>query len=137
MYRARTTGTDVVVVGAGHNGLVAACYLAKAGRRVTVLEASPTVGGMISTNAVIPGAPDHLINEGGIQASLFRATTIVEDLGLARHGFRQLVADPFHVQVDPDGPSLAFWADARRTADEIRYFSRRDADRYLEFARSL
>jgi phytoene dehydrogenase-like protein len=130
-------GADVIVVGAGHNGLVAACYLVKAGFGVTVLEASPSVGGMISTNAVIPGAPGHLINEGGIQASLFRATTIEQDFNLARYGFKQLIADPFHVHLDPDGPSLAFWCDPRKTADEIRYFSRRDAEKYLEFARSL
>ena len=128
---------DVIVVGAGHNGLVAACYLVKAGFEVTVLEASPTVGGMISTNAVIPGAPGHLINEGGIQASLFRSTTIERDFNLARYGFKQLLADPFHVHLDPEGPSLAFWCDPRKTADEIAYFSRRDAGKYLEFARSL
>jgi phytoene dehydrogenase-like protein len=128
---------DIIVIGAGHNGLVAACYLAKAGHDVLVLEASPTVGGMISTNPAIAGAPDHLINEGGIQASLFRSTTIERDLDLGRYGFKQLIADPFHVQLDPEGPSLAFWRDPAKTAEEIRYFSRRDAGKYLEFARSL
>ncbi|WP_354698936.1 NAD(P)/FAD-dependent oxidoreductase [Paraconexibacter sp. AEG42_29] len=128
---------DVIVVGAGHNGLVAAAYLRKAGFDVLVVEASPTVGGMISTNPVIDGAPGHLINEGGIQASLFRATSIVEDFDLGRYGFRQLIADPFHVHLDPEGPSLAFWRDARKTADEIRHFSRHDASNYLDFARQL
>lgn len=131
-------GADVVVIGAGHNGLVAACYLSRAGLDVLVLEASPTVGGMISTNPVIDGAPEHLVNEGGIQASLFRATSIERDLELRRHGLVQLKADPFHVHLDKDtGASLAFWEDPRRTADELRRFSRRDADNYLEFARSL
>ncbi|HEX3900704.1 MAG TPA: NAD(P)/FAD-dependent oxidoreductase [Mycobacteriales bacterium] len=129
--------SDVIVVGAGHNGLVAAAYLKKAGFDVTVLEASPTVGGMISTNAVIPGAPNHRINEGGIQASLFRATSIERDFNLSRYGFKQLIADPFHVHLDPEGPSLAFWCDPRKTADEIRHFSPHDADNYLEFANSL
>jgi phytoene dehydrogenase-like protein len=137
MYKMNGSDPDVIVVGAGHNGLVAACYMAKAGLGVTVLEASPTVGGMISTNSIIPGAPGHVHNEGGIQASLFRATPIERDLELARYGFRQIHADPFHVHLDPDGPSLAFWADARRTADEIRHFSRRDAANYLEFANQL
>ena len=137
VYREATEDPDVIVVGAGHNGLVAACYLVKAGFAVTVLEASPTVGGMISSNAVIAGAPGHTINEGGIQASLFRATTIAEDFNLARYGFKQIIADPFHVHLDPDGPSLAFWCDPRKTADELRYFSRRDAEKYLEFARQL
>jgi phytoene dehydrogenase-like protein len=137
MYMDTTTGRDVIVVGAGHNGLVAACYLRRAGLDVTVVEASPTVGGMISTNPVIDGAPEHLINEGGIQASLFRASGIVEDLELSRFGFQQVIADPFHVHLDHEGPSLAFWRDAGRTADEIAHFSRRDAARYREFARSL
>ena len=57
---------DIVVIGAGHNGLTAAAYLQKAGRHVVVLEASPTIGGMTSTYATIPGAPRHLINEGAI-----------------------------------------------------------------------
>lgn len=132
-----TDESDVIVIGAGHNGLVAAAYLRKAGFDVTVVEASPTVGGMISTNPVIEGAPGHLINEGGIQASLFRATTIAEDFGLERYGFKQLIADPFHVHLDRDGPSLAFWCDPRKTADEIRHFSPRDAVKYLEFANQL
>ena len=128
---------DVIVVGAGHNGLTAACYLAKAGLGVTVVEASPTVGGMISTNPLSPAAPGHSINEGGIQASLFRATTIESDLELARYGLKQLIADPYHVQLDPDGASLAIWADPRRTADEIRFFSPKDADAWIGLARTL
>ncbi len=134
----RTLGpADVIVVGAGHNGLTAACYLAKAGLRVTIVEASPTVGGMISTNPIFPAAPGHRINEGGIQASLFRATTIESDLNLKRYGLKQLIADPYHVQLDPDGASLAIWADPRRTADEIRHFSPKDADAWLRLARTL
>jgi phytoene dehydrogenase-like protein len=129
--------SDVVVVGAGHNGLVAAAYLVKAGFDVTVVEASATVGGMISTNPVIDGAPGHLINEGGIQASLFRATDIERDFDLQRYGFKQLIADPFHVHLDPDGPSLAFWCDPVKTAAEIRHFSPHDAKNYLEFANQL
>lgn len=133
----RDQDADVIVVGAGHNGLVAASYLTKAGYDVTVVEASPGVGGMISTNPVIEGAPDHLINEGGIQASLFRSTTIPQDFDLARYGFRQVIADPFHVHLDPDGPSLAFWHDPMKTVEELKYFSRRDAQKYLEFATQL
>src|SRR5262249_31366979 len=125
------------VIGAGHNGLTAAAYLARAGLRVIVLEASPTPGGMLGTNAIFETAPDHLINEGGIQASLFRSSTIEADLELKRHGLKQIIADPFHVHLDPDGPSLAFWKDPARTADELKYFSQKDARAWLEFTQQL
>jgi phytoene dehydrogenase-like protein len=124
---------DVIVAGAGHNGLVAAAYLAKAGLDVLVLEASPTIGGMTSTNPMAPEAPDHMINEGSIQASLFRTTTIDKDLGLAKkYGLRQTVIDPVHVQLNPDGSSLALWRDPMRVSEELKHFSRKDAASYLK-----
>jgi len=130
---AREREADVIVAGAGHNGLVAAAYLAKAGFDVLVVEASPTIGGMTSTNPMAPEAPEHMINEGSIQASLFRTTTIDKDLGLgAKYGLRQRVIDPAHVQMQLDGASLGLWRDPRKVADELRYFSRKDAESYLK-----
>ena len=129
--------TDVLIIGAGHNGLVAAAYLAKAGMSVQVVEASPGIGGMISTNPIFPDAPGHQINEGGIQASLFRSSGIEEHLNLKKYGFKQIIADPFHVHLDPEGPSLAFWHDPAKTVEELKYFSPKDARAYEAFARSL
>jgi phytoene dehydrogenase-like protein len=129
--------SDALVIGAGHNGLTTAAYLAKAGLDVQVLEAYHEIGGMLTANAIFPDAPEHVFSEGGIQASLFYGTTINEDLQLERHGLRRLYADPFHVHLEPEGPSLAFWQDAEKTAQEIGRFSRKDAEAYRRFARML
>ncbi|WP_040600196.1 phytoene desaturase family protein [Patulibacter medicamentivorans] len=138
MARRTTPPDDVIVIGAGHNGLTAAAYLARAGSRVTVLEAHHDIGGMLTDTVLFPeSAPSHVFSEGGIQASLHHTTTIVRDLELERHGLVHLPADPYHVHLEPEGASLAFWHDPRRTADEIRRFSQRDARAFLEFARML
>jgi phytoene dehydrogenase-like protein len=126
---------EVVVVGAGHNGLVAACYLAKAGLDVLVLERHETPGGMTATNPMAPEAPEHIINEASIHASLLRTTNIDQELELsARFGLRQRLVDPAHVHLGPDGESIAMWRDGARTAQEIRRFSARDARRWLELS---
>lgn len=126
---------EVVVVGAGHNGLVAACYLAKAGLDVLVVERHDTPGGMTATNPMAPEAPEHLINEASIHASLFRTTRIDAELELSsKYGLRQRLIDPAHVHLAPDGESIAMWRDPMRTVDEIRRFSRRDAARWVELS---
>ena len=131
----RQRGADVIVVGAGHNGLVAACYLAKAGIDVLVVERWGTPGGMTSTNPMEPEAPDHLINEASIHASLFRTTNIDAELELSsRFGLRQRLIDPAHVHLGPEGESIAMWRDPMRTVEEIRRFSRRDAQHWVELS---
>jgi phytoene dehydrogenase-like protein len=131
----RLRAAEIVVVGAGHNGLVAACYLAKAGLDVLVVERWGTPGGMTSTNPMAPEAPDHMINEASIHASLFRTTNIDAELELSsRFGLRQRVIDPAHVHLGPEGESLAMWRDPMRTVEEIRRFSRRDAQNWVELS---
>jgi phytoene dehydrogenase-like protein len=129
---------DVIVVGGGHNGLIAACFLARAGVDVLVIEAHEKAGGMTATSAMVPEAPEHQINEGSIQASLFNASTIVADLELeTKFGLRSRFIDPFHVHLGPEGESLAFWRDPRKTAEEIKYFSPGDAERFLKLCRTI
>lgn len=129
---------DVVVVGAGHNGLVAANYLVDAGLDVVVVEANDDIGGMTASTRPFPEAPDHVVNDYSIDLAYWFAFPPAHDLELHRHGLRTLEVDPPAVYLVPgEDASLAFWRDPRRTAEEIRYFSPADAEAYLEFARLL
>jgi len=128
---------DVLIIGAGHNGLTAACYLARAGLDVLVLEARDIIGGMTTTEAPIPNAPNHRLNLSGIHYVHFNVSTVPKDLELHRFGFDLREIDPPHAILDPDGGSIAMWRDPKRTADEMRRFSTHDADAYLDLLRTL
>jgi phytoene dehydrogenase-like protein len=129
---------QVVVVGAGHNGLIAACYLARAGVDALVVEANRCPGGMTSTEwGAFPNAPDHGITSAALDIVFLRASTVVDDLNLGRAGLRFLEPDPAYVYLDPDGASICLWRDPRRTADEIARFSTRDAETWRELASDL
>jgi phytoene dehydrogenase-like protein len=129
---------DVIVVGAGHNGLTAACYLAKAGLDVLVVEASPTIGGMTSTNPLLETAPEHRFNEGAIQLTgIFRMSGIAEELDLPRYGLRVLPVDPAHLQLGPDGESLGIWRDRELTIRELARFSQRDARTWRQLSETI
>jgi phytoene dehydrogenase-like protein len=129
--------TDVIIVGAGHNGLTAGCYLARQGLKVLVVESTDKVGGMTSTNPVLSGAPEHQVNEGAMDSSLWRTTRIPHDLQLERFGLTELEVDPPYAFLDLDGSSLCIHRDPRRTADEIAQYSRADSRAYLDLANTL
>lgn len=128
---------DVVVIGAGHNGLVAANYLVDAGRDVVVLEAAEKIGGMTGSDALIPEAPGHMVNTCAADLLFWQKSPVAAELRLAEHGLRTIPVDPSYVYLHPDGASIAVWQDPRKTADEIRRFSAHDADAYLEYCRFL
>jgi len=128
---------DVVVIGGGHNGLVAANYIADAGLKVVVVEANERIGGMTACHTPFPDAPEHLINSYSVDAFFWDSFPASRELALDQHGLRRTVVDPGHLYLAPDGASIGFWEDARKTADEIAHFSRNDARAYLEFAAML
>ncbi|HWE33269.1 MAG TPA: NAD(P)/FAD-dependent oxidoreductase [Solirubrobacteraceae bacterium] len=135
----RPDGAEVIIVGAGHNGLTAACYLARAGLDVLVIERSPSIGGMTSTNELMPDtAPGFRFNEGAIHATgIWRASGIAEDLGLASFGLRPLPVDPVHVQLGPDGDSIGVFSDVSQTIEDIRRVSPHDARAWAEMSEML
>ena len=127
------SAVDVVVIGAGHNGLVAAGYLAKAGLRVAVVEAADTPGGMTASGPLIPEAPGHIVNSCALDIISLLHSRIPADLGLRERGLQLVKPDPSYVSLHPDGSSLALWRDHKRTAAEIERYSRADARAFLEF----
>jgi phytoene dehydrogenase-like protein len=124
---------DVIIIGGGHNGLVTAFYLAKAGFKPLVLERRALAGGAAITEEFSPG---------------FRCSTlahsagpllpeIVSDMQLSRHGLKLVTPDVAITALSPDGRTLILYNDVARAAQEIGKFSAKDAERYPVFQQSL
>jgi phytoene dehydrogenase-like protein len=124
---------DAVVIGAGHNGLVCAAYLAKAGARVLVLERRERVGGILADHELVPGArvPAVAHTVGRLRAS------VVRDLELGSHGLQLIRPSVRAFAPGADGGGLTLWADPVRTAEELRRRSARDAEAYPRFDRRV
>ena len=123
---------DAIIIGGGHNGLVAAAYLAKAGRKVLVLERRHVVGGAAVTEELYPGFKFSVCS---YVVSLFRPH-IIRELNLAEHGMEIIPMD-CSFQPLPNGDSLARWGDWERTRREIARFSKKDAETYPEFGLAM
>jgi phytoene dehydrogenase-like protein len=121
---------DAIVVGGGHNALVTAAYLAKAGRRTLVLERRSRVGGAAETAEL-----------GGVRVPRLAHTvgrlrpSVVRDLDLKSHGLRLVAPDVRVFAPQPDGRAVTLWADQARTVDSLRGWSASDAEHYPEFDR--
>ncbi|HEY9527535.1 MAG TPA: NAD(P)/FAD-dependent oxidoreductase [Anaerolineales bacterium] len=127
-----TNNYDTIIIGAGHNGLVAAAYLAKQGKRVLVLERRSIVGGSVVTESFGDGFTADSVQTGG---SL--RPDIVRDLKLAQHGWTPATERRVFVSLLPGSDSLLLDPDPVKAAESIKYFSSKDAARWPEFVRFM
>jgi phytoene dehydrogenase-like protein len=126
-----TNESDVIVIGAGHNGLTAAAYLAKAGLSVTVLEARQTIGGGTVTEELTGPGFRHDTFSTGHPWLLTNPIYTADELGMFRNGLAYVGNDPVAVFSFPDGESITVWRDRHRTAAELARFSRNDAEAWV------
>ena len=124
---------DIVIIGGGHNGLVTAYYLAKAGYKPLVLERSAQVGGAAVTDEFHPGFRCSTLahTAGPILPSIMR------DMQLEKHGLRMITPNVCVTALSPDGRALSLYSDSAQSAQAITPFSQKDAAKYLEFEQSL
>jgi phytoene dehydrogenase-like protein len=124
---------DAVVVGGGHNGLVCAAYLARAGMRTVVLERRHLVGGAAVSEEVWPG---FKVSTASYVVSLF-SPKVVRDLDLPKYGYHVYPLDPAYFAPFPDGSGFLLWDDPAEAAKEIGKISGKDGKAYLEYTREL
>ncbi len=124
---------DIIIIGGGHNGLVAAGYLSKAGLKTLVLERRDVVGGAAVTAEIHPGFRcSTLAHTVGPMLS-----HIVKDLDLHRHELEILTPEPRVLALNPDGPGICIYHDTKRTINEIERLSKPDALSYPKFESSF
>jgi phytoene dehydrogenase-like protein len=122
---------DVVVAGAGHNSLITAAYLSRAGHRCLVLDARPVAGGGVASEELL--LPGFRLDSCSTGHTLIQTNPLLasDELGLISElGLTYLAPDPVAHVVFPDGESLTMWLDLERTCEEFGRFSRADAEAY-------
>src|SRR5688572_1531109 len=124
---------DAIIIGGGHNGLVTACYLAKAKRKVLVLERRYLVGGACVTEETFPG---FKVSTAAYVNSLFRPE-IIRDLRLKDYGFDLVERNPSSFTPFRDGRYLMMGPDAGMNVREIAKFSAKDAENYPKYEKML
>jgi len=125
---------DVVIIGAGHNGLVCAAYLLKEGYSVLLLEKRPIPGGGATTEEAMPEeAPGFKFNLCAIDHEFIHLGPVVEELELTKYGLEYLFCDPVVFCPHPDGKYFLAHKSVEKTCAEIARFNQRDAEKYAEF----
>lgn len=124
---------DAIIVGGGHNGLVCAAYLARAGRKVLVLERRELVGGCAVTEEIWPG---YRVSTASYLTSLLQER-IIRELDLPRFGYQVDAKDPAFFSAFPDGRYLFMWQDRDKTLSEIAKFSKHDAEVFPAYEEHL
>ncbi|KJH71610.1 beta-carotene ketolase CrtO [Aliterella atlantica] len=125
---------DVVIIGAGHNGLVCAAYLLKAGYSVLLLEKRPIPGGGSTTEEIMPQeAPGFKFNPCAINHIFIHLGQVVEELELTKYGLEYLYCDPVVFCPHPDGKYFLAHRSVEKTCQEIARFSDRDAQQYAKY----
>ncbi len=126
---------DVVIIGAGHNGLVCAAYLLKAGYSVLLLEKRSVPGGAATTEECIPEAPGFKFNLCAIDHEFIHLGPVVEELELEKYGLKYLECDPVVFCPHPDGKYFLGHKSLEKTCAEIARYSDRDAKKYAEYTK--
>jgi len=124
---------DAIIIGAGHNGLVTACYLAKAGLKTLVLERREIVGGGAITEEFHPGFRCSILDHAAGPFS----SQVAADLSLAQQGLQFITPEVRVLSLTTDERSLCIYNDTARTVNEIEKFSAKDAQAYPEFVSSF
>lgn len=125
---------DVIIIGAGHNGLTCASYLLKAGYSVLLLEKRSIPGGAATTEESMPEtAPGFYFNRCAIDHEFIHLGPVVEELELTKYGLEYLYCDPVTFCPHPDGKYFLAHRSIAKTCEEIARFSPRDAEKYAEY----
>ena len=124
---------DAIIIGAGHNGLVTAAFLAKAGKKILVLEGREVLGGAAATEEIFPG---FKFNTGAHDAGLF-LPEIGKKLKLQRSGLEFIESPAAVCTLQPDGPALTLWRDIKKSQEEIAHFSKTDAVKFPQFCQHV